>query len=163
MSTSFTVPESVRSAARHGLELRRKYGRGGLDAKQAHAQGIGSGVQRAANLASGSVSAATVRRMHAFFARHSAFKKFHADKTSAAYISWLLWGGNAGKRWADAQVRKMDRATAKSMSADLNEGLAQALQDWRDREADANMVICACADCSSAQDQLEDWDSPEDK
>lgn len=113
--TSFTVPQSVRNNAKRGLELRRKHGRGGITNEEAGKQGIGSGVQRASDLMSGSVSEKTVRRMHAFFARHSAFKKYHKDKTSAAYISWLIWGGDAGKRWANSVVRRLE-ATQKSMN-----------------------------------------------
>ena len=44
-SKSFVVPQSVRAAAKRGLELRKKHGRGGLSAKQAKKEGVGSGVQ----------------------------------------------------------------------------------------------------------------------
>lgn len=133
--TSFTVPQSVRNNAKRGLELRRKHGRGGITNEEAGKQGIGSGVQRASDLMSGSVSEKTVRRMHAFFARHSAFKKFHKDKTSAAYISWLIWGGDAGKRWADSIVRRLD-AAQKSMSfVELVKAWSVALQVEDTRKA----------------------------
>ena len=98
MSKSFKVPQSVRNNAARGLELRREHKRGGLDSKQAKAAGVGSGVQRASDLKSGSVSYQTVKRMKSFFARHSAFKEHHKDKSSKAYISWMLWGGDAGRR-----------------------------------------------------------------
>ena len=106
MSKSFNVPQSVRNNAERGLELRQKHKRGGLDAKQAKKHGVGSGVQRASDLKSGSVSYKTVKRMKSFFARHSAYKKHHDDKTSKAYISWMLWGGDAGKRWAESIVKR---------------------------------------------------------
>lgn len=104
--SSFKVPQAVRNNAARGLELRRKHGRGGLSSKQAKKEGVGSGVQRASNLKSGSVSYETVKRMKSFFARHSAFKEHHKDKSSKAYISWMLWGGDAGRRWAESVVKR---------------------------------------------------------
>jgi hypothetical protein len=106
MSKSFSVPQSVRAAAKRGLELRREHKEGGLDSKQAKKEGVGSGVQRASDLVSGSVSYETIKRMKSFFARHSAYKKHHSDRTSAAYISWQLWGGDAGESWSNRIVRE---------------------------------------------------------
>ena len=105
---SFTVPKKVRENAKQGLELRREHGRGGLSTQEAGEQGIGSGVARARDLIEGSVSYETVKRMLAFFRRHSAFKEYHKDKTSAAWISWMIWGGDAGFRWARDIVREVE-------------------------------------------------------
>ena len=108
---NFVPPKGVRDEAKRGLKLRREHGRGGLSTKQASTHGIGSGVQRAATLASGGrVSPGTIKRMRSFFARHSAYKEHHKDRTSAAYISWLLWGGDAGERWANKVYAQMKRA-----------------------------------------------------
>lgn len=88
--------EAMRAAARRGLEDRRKYGRGGTLV----------GVARARDIANGrSLSKDTVRRMHSFFSRHSAYKNRHNVKEkdggpTAAKISWDLWGGDAGAEWA---------------------------------------------------------------
>lgn len=112
MSKTFVVPLDVRQAAKRGLELRREHGRGGLDTRQARAAGVGSGVQRAVNLVTGKVSYETVKRMLAFFRRHSAYRKYHSDKTSAAYISWLLWGGTPGFEWAERIVRREEESKA---------------------------------------------------
>lgn len=63
------------------------------------------------NLANGdTMSPGTVKRMRAFFSRHSAYKEHHSDKTSPAYISWMLWGGDAGERWAQKVYAQMMRA-----------------------------------------------------
>ena len=115
----YVPPPAVRAAARRGLELRRKHKRGGLDNKEAKKQGVGSGVQRATNLMNGdALSIQTVKRMRAFFSRHAQHGEHRQDKTSAAYISWLLWGGNAGKSWADRIVREYEaKTTRKSMYA----------------------------------------------
>ena len=114
---SFTVPLEVRRQAARGLELRRKHGRGGLDTRQAAEAGVGSGVQRASDLISGSVSYETVKRMLSFFRRHETYKKrgYHKDKTSAAYISWLLWGGDAGYAWAKRTVQKEENVQRGSL------------------------------------------------
>lgn len=93
---SFTPNEAMRAAARRGLEDRRKYGRGGTM----------TGVARARDIANGkSLSKDTVRRMHSFFSRHSAYKDRHSIKEkdggpTSAKISWDLWGGDSGESWA---------------------------------------------------------------
>lgn len=120
----FVPPQGVRSAARRGLELRRKHKRGGLDTKQAKKAGVGSGVQRASDLMHGeALSIETVKRMKNFFSRHSKYKDKHSDKTSAAYISWLLWGGNAGQRWAEKVVRQYEakKGIKKSLAPEIIE------------------------------------------
>jgi hypothetical protein len=107
-------PESVRSAARRGLELRRKWQRGGLSNAQAAEQGIGSGVQRATNLANGNaISNEVIGQMVGFFARHA--KNYRPDAKepdggpTAGTIAWLLWGGNAGKAWAESVKRRIEK------------------------------------------------------
>ena len=91
---SHVPPQAVRSNAKRGLELRREHNRGGLSPQEAHKQGIGSGVTRASSLASGdAVSTETVKGEEGY--------------PSAGLIAWLLWGGDAGKSWADSIVAKL--------------------------------------------------------
>lgn len=117
-----TPPAAVQKAAMRGLMLRRKYGRGGLDTRQAGAQGIGSGVARARDLASGkAVSPQTIRRMVAFFARHEANKDTPPEEGNGK-IAWLLWGGDAGRAWANSKARQME--AVQDMAARLSEHLA---------------------------------------
>lgn len=89
----YRPPQAARSAARRGLELRSKYGRGGTAV----------GIARARDIANGrSLSLDTIARMVSFFARHSAYKNNHGENPpSNAEISWLLWGGDAGQAWAE--------------------------------------------------------------
>jgi hypothetical protein len=105
-ATSFVPPPAVQTAAKRGLELRKKHGRGGWDSKTAGENGIGSGVVRAQTLVAGKgVSLDTVKRMRSFFQRHDGEQERAArkrDETSAANIAWLLWGGDAGKQWVDS-------------------------------------------------------------
>jgi len=113
-SKGFKPPGSVRKAAAKGLELRRKHGRGGLSVKQAAEQGIGSGVQRAVNLKNGdAISLDTVKRMHAYFSRHQKDKQAEGwgseANPSAGWIAWLLWGGDAGWRWAKGILKKTEK------------------------------------------------------
>ena len=115
---NFKPPESVAAAARRGLELRKeapKSKKGGLDQKQASTHGIGSGVSRASSLANRqNISPDTIKRMVAFFARHSAYKHKHkTDPKGKARQSWLLWGGDAGKAWANKIKRQMEAADKK--------------------------------------------------
>jgi hypothetical protein len=120
----FVPPAGVRSAARRGLELRRKHKRGGLDTKQAKKAGVGSGVQRASDLSHGeALSIETVKRMKNFFSRHAQYAEHRQDTTSAAYISWLLWGGNAGRSWANKVVRQYEakKGIKKSLAPEIIE------------------------------------------
>ena len=109
---SYVPPEVVRAAARRGLELRKKHGRGGWDSRQAGENGIGSGVVRAQTLVSGKgVSLDTVRRMRSFFQRHDGERERSArlrDETSAANIAWLLWGGDPGRKWVNEILSRQD-------------------------------------------------------
>lgn len=100
---TFTPTLKMAAAAKRGLKLRERFGRGGTEV----------GVRRAHQLAARrAVSEADVKAMHSYFARHSVDKAGEgwADhaKPSAGYIAWLLWGGDAGKAWADAKRRTLD-------------------------------------------------------
>jgi hypothetical protein len=102
---TFTPTQRMAAAARHGLRLREKFGRGGTDV----------GVARAEQLANRRpVSADDVKSMKSYFARHAVDKntKTHewgSDKDpSAGYIAWLLWGGDAGRDWAERKAQKLE-------------------------------------------------------
>lgn len=114
--------ESTAKAARRGLELRKKQpksGKAGLDAKQAKKQGIGSGVQRASNMANrNELSPDTWKRVKAYHDRHDknrgldAGKAAHEDK---GYVASQLWGGDAGRAQANKIVRQMEAADRRKM------------------------------------------------
>ena len=107
---SYVPPADVRDAAKRGLELRKKHGRGGWDSRQAGENGIGSGVVRAQTLVSGKgVSLDTLKRMRSFFQRHDGEVERNArkrDETSPANIAWLLWGGDPGRKWVEEMLKK---------------------------------------------------------
>lgn len=105
---SFKPPQGVRSAAKRGLEFRGREGGGG---------GTGVGVARARDLSGGkNISPETARRMASFFARHQGGSrkidpKFKGEPwRDRGYVAWLLWGGDAGRSWADKLVRQMNAA-----------------------------------------------------
>ena len=108
---SFKPPQSAVNNAKRGLELRKKWGRGGLSPSEAKSQGIDSGVTRARKIASGKVSTHDVRRMSAFN-RHR--KNYRPDKKmpdggpTAGTIAWLLWGGTSGVNWAKKKSATMN-------------------------------------------------------
>jgi hypothetical protein len=106
----FTTPKGVADEARKGLALRRAHNRGGTDV----------GVARARDLSNREkMSPDTIGRMVSFFARHEGNKQadgFNPGEDgypSAGKIAWLLWGGDAGKRWAEKVKGQMDAADEK--------------------------------------------------
>ena len=93
-------PQAVQRAAEKGLELRRKFSRGGTEI----------GVARARDLSNGKrIPPETINRMLSYFARHEVDKEaenFGNDENpSPGYIAWLLWGGDPGYEW----VKKIER------------------------------------------------------
>lgn len=101
--TQRTPPAAVAREAEKGLKLREEHGRGGTDV------GVGRARQL---LARKPVPVKDIKAMHAYFARHKIDKRSKTwgdpTKPSAGYIAWLLWGGEAGKAWADTLRAKMD-------------------------------------------------------
>lgn len=103
---SYAPPAGVQSAAKRGLELRSKFGRGGTAV----------GIARARDLSNGtSVSASTIKRMYSFFERHAVDKRpgwSDPSNPSNGYIAHLLWGGDAGRSWA-TKIRNQLQKTRK--------------------------------------------------
>lgn len=98
----FSPPSGVRSAARRGLALRSEFGRGGT----------AIGVARARDLSNGkSIPLKTIKRMVSFFARHAVDKRPNWSDPSNptnGYIAHLLWGGDAGRSWANSIAKRME-------------------------------------------------------
>ena len=123
---SFKPPQSAVNNAKRGLELRKKWGRGGLSPSEAKSQGIDSGVTRARKIASGKVSTHDVRRMSAFNRHRKNYrpeKKMSDGGPTAGTIAWLLWGGTSGVNWA------------KKKSAAMN-AEEVSMTDWENWEGD---------------------------
>jgi hypothetical protein len=130
MADGFVPPQEVRNNAKRGLELRQKHGRGGTEV----------GVARARDLSNGkSLSLDTINRMVSYFARHEVDKQGEGWGTdSAGYIAWLLWGGDAGRSWANRIAKENDKKE-KSTVNDLTTayfGITKA-----DKNADGTLMV----------------------
>lgn len=102
-----TPSAAVAKEAEKGLKLREEHGRGGTEV----------GRRRAHQLKNREpVSERDIKSMYSYFARHSVDKQGKGwadkDKPSAGYIAWLLWGGEAGKRWVDGLHAKLEAKDA---------------------------------------------------
>lgn len=96
-------PKDVAEAAERGLDLRHKFDRGGTRI----------GVARARDLKNRrNLSPDTIKRMTAYFKRHEVDKRGanfgNEQDPSAGYIAWLLWGGDAGRDWAEDQAKRLN-------------------------------------------------------
>ena len=146
MADGFVPPQAVRNNAKRGLELREKHGRGGTAV----------GVARARDLSNGkAISLSTINRMVSYFARHEVDKKGEGwGKDSAGYIAWLLWGGDAGKSWANGiaqREKKKDKTTMENLTtaffniikADKNaDGTLMVYGKATDDSLDIDQQIC---------------------
>ena len=99
--------ESMANNAKRGLELRRKFGRGGTAV----------GVARARDLSNRTdLSPETVARMYSFFSRHEVDKQGkdwdNAERPSNGKIAWLLWGGDSGYAWSKQKWEAIQNARA---------------------------------------------------
>ena len=100
MADSFKPPEAARKAAAHGLELRRKWGRGGTAV----------GVARARDLAGGkNLSRSTVARMSSFARHLDQPEAEHTEGPSAREVAIKLWGGRTGINWAKSVMARLKK------------------------------------------------------
>ena len=100
---SYSPTAGMVEEAKRGLAWRREFGRGGTEIGVARARDISNGRD---------LPLMTVKRMASFFARHEVDKQaegFRQGEDGYPYngrIAWALWGGDAGKAWADAIVER---------------------------------------------------------
>ena len=119
--------ESMASNARRGLELRRKFGRGGTAV----------GVARARDLANRKeLSPGTVLRMYSFFSRHEVDKQGkdwnNSERPSNGKIAWLLWGGDSGYAWAKSKRNAIMNVRSKKSNDAVWESSAFAFKKTLD-------------------------------
>ncbi|KQU54734.1 hypothetical protein ASG72_03715 [Bosea sp. Leaf344] len=97
-----TPPVAAAKAAEQGLKLREQHKRGGTRIGVARARQL---IKRAP------LSADVVKRMASYFARHEVDKKGkdfdNAENPSAGFIAWQLWGGDAGRDWAEKKKAEL--------------------------------------------------------
>ena len=97
---TYVPTKEIAAEAQKALDYREKY----PDEVKA---GTRVGWTRANQLAKREkVSFDTVKRMHSFFSRHDGNEKVNSENKDTPYkdngfISFLLWGGEPGKKWAE--------------------------------------------------------------
>tara|TARA_R100000654_G_scaffold4302_3_gene12814 strand:- start:9093 stop:10175 length:1083 start_codon:yes stop_codon:yes gene_type:complete len=93
-------PQAVVNNAKRGIELNKKNNN-----KCAQREGK----LRAQQLANKrNISLKTIKRMFSYLSRAETYYD-SGDKDSCGYISYLLWGGKAGKRWAESKLKQIER------------------------------------------------------
>jgi hypothetical protein len=91
-------PSGVRNNAKRGIELNEKNG---------NKCATPVGKVRAQQLAQGKpISVETIKRMHSYLSRAEEYYDEN-DTKACGTISYLLWGGLAGKRWAASKLKEL--------------------------------------------------------
>jgi hypothetical protein len=102
-------PDGVKNNAKRGIELNEK-----VNNKCA----TQVGKVRAQQLASGQpISVETIKRMYSYLSRAEEFYDEN-DTSACGTISFLLWGGKAGKRWAEAKLKDLGEIDLKKPCQD---------------------------------------------
>lgn len=101
--------EEMAKEAQQGLDWREEFNRGGTEVGVARARDISNRTNLSEN---------TIFRMVSFFARHEVDKQatgFNSGEEgfpSAGRIAWALWGGDAGKAWAESKALEIEGENA---------------------------------------------------
>jgi len=91
-------PSGVKNNAKRGLELNEK-----VNNKCA----TQVGKVRAQQLAQGKpISVQTIKRMHSYLSRAETYYD-EGDTKACGTISYLLWGGKAGKSWSESKLKEL--------------------------------------------------------
>ena len=106
-------PASVRNNARRGIEMNKR---------QNNKCATQTGKVRASQLAQGKpVSLETVQRMYSYLSRAAEYYDPN-DREACGTISYLLWGGKAGLRWATKILRQEGKLDAAQIDAVVIDG-----------------------------------------
>lgn len=101
----YVPPKEAQKEAARALEWRREFNRGGTAVGVARARDISNGK---------ALSLDTIGRMVSYFARHEVDKQGQGWSPgqkgfpSAGRISWGLWGGDAGRRFAQQVLKRAE-------------------------------------------------------
>jgi hypothetical protein len=103
LETYADYPQAVKNNAKRGLDLNEK-----VNNKCA----TQVGKIRAQQLAQGkAISKETIKRMYSYLSRAEEYYK-EGDNEACGTISYLLWGGKAGKRWAESKLKELEELKA---------------------------------------------------
>lgn len=113
MESYSDYPDGVKNNAKRGIELNEK--NGNKCATQV-------GKVRAQQLAQGEpISLDTVKRMASYLSRAEEYYD-EGDSSACGTISYLLWGGKAGLRWAESKLKEeLWEALQKELGSQLEE------------------------------------------
>ena len=91
-------PDAVSNNAKKGRELNEKNG---------NKCATNTGKQRSADLeAKRKLSVKTIKRMYSYLSRAEEYYD-ESDSNACGTISFLLWGGKAGKRWSESKLKEL--------------------------------------------------------
>lgn len=137
----FRIPSGVKKQAQIGLDWSKEYNRGGT--------AVGKNTAR--YLINNSVAGPEkVRHIARYFPRHEVDLRTPANSRpgaegypGAGLIAWKLWGGDAGRTWANKLVEAMNRRDEESKSFESLEEKAPAMsasveKTLREKVADHN-------------------------
>lgn len=99
LKTYADYPDAVKNNAKKGIELNEK---------QDNKCATQVGKVRARQLAQGKgLSKETIKRMYSYLSRASEYYN-EKDNEACGTISYLLWGGKAGLRWAESKLKELE-------------------------------------------------------
>lgn len=116
MPIDFKPTETMAEEAKRGLAWRDEYNRGGTLVGVARARDISNRKN---------LSPDTIKRMVSYFSRHEVDKQgqgFSPNEEgypSAGRIAWALWGGDAGKSWAEEKSKQIDTESESKMHIEI--------------------------------------------
>lgn len=100
MESYADYPDAVSNNAKRGIELNENNG---------NKCATPVGKIRAQQLAQGKpLSVETISRMHSYLSRAEEYYN-ESDTEACGTISYLLWGGLAGKRWAESKLKELGK------------------------------------------------------
>jgi hypothetical protein len=100
MESYSDYPDAVSNNAQKGIDLNEKNG---------NKCATPVGKIRAQQLAQGKpLSVETISRMHSYLSRAEEYYN-ESDTEACGTISYLLWGGIAGKRWAESKLKELGK------------------------------------------------------
>jgi len=115
-------PDAVKNNAKRGIDL---------NDKENNKCATQVGKIRAQQLANGEpISVETIKRMYSYLSRAEEYYDEN-DTSACGTISYLLWGGKAGKRWAESKLKELDLIDLKAPCQDGYEMIGMKTKNGR--------------------------------
>jgi len=140
---SYEPTDEMANEAELGLKWREEYGRGGTEVGVARARDISN---------KRNLSLDTIQRMSSYFSRHEVDKQANGWNQgeegfpSAGRIAWQLWGGDAGRDWANRILERVEQSVHVCQSS---------VDDFTDEEG--KQFLKHLAECGELID-LDEWE-----